>query len=55
LCQRDMCYFMSYDPRFKEPKKQVHLVEVKADKERQDLILNKIELAHAQKEAWLLL
>jgi hypothetical protein len=55
LCQRDMCYFMSFDPRFKDVNKQVHLIEVKADKDRQQQILDKIELAHAQKEAWLLI
>jgi hypothetical protein len=55
LCQRDMCYFMSFDPRFKDVNKQVHLIEVKADKDRQQQILEKIELAHTQKEAWLLL
>jgi hypothetical protein len=55
LCQKDTCLFMSFDPRYKEAKKQVHIVEVKADKIRQHQILGKIELAHEQKEAWLLL
>jgi hypothetical protein len=46
LCQREKCIFLSYDPRFKEASEQIHVVEVLANKERQQEILQKIELAH---------
>lgn len=49
LCQREKCIFLSYDPRFKEVSQQLHVVEVLADKTRQQEILQKIEYAHALK------
>jgi hypothetical protein len=49
LCQREKCIFLSYDPRFKEVSEQIHVVEVLANKERQQEILYKIEFAHALK------
>ena len=50
LCKKEMCVFMSFDPRFKEVNEQVHVVEVLADKVRQQAILEKIEHAHHYKE-----
>lgn len=49
LCQRDKCIFLSYDPRFKDVSEQIHVVEVLADKARQQEILQKIEYAYALK------
>lgn len=53
LCKKDMCLFMSFDPRYKDKNKQHHIIEVKADKARQQEILEKIELAHERKEFWM--
>lgn len=50
LCQKEMCVFMSFDPRYKEVNEQVHVVEVMADKVRQQAILDKIEHAYQYKE-----
>lgn len=50
LCQKDKCYFLSYDPRFKDTSKQLHLVEVLKNNERCQQILTKIEQAHIYKQ-----
>lgn len=46
LCNAKSCYFMSYDPRFKDSKRSVHIVELLRDSERIQQILNKVEIAH---------
>lgn len=46
LCGSDSCLFMSYDPRFKDPKRSVHIIEIERNQERIDQILNKVEIAH---------
>lgn len=46
LCEADSCYFMSYDPRFKDPKRSVHIIEIERNQERIDQILNKVDIAH---------
>jgi hypothetical protein len=48
LTDSEMCYFYSFDPRFKG-KLQNHKIEIKRDQERIDLIIKKIELAHELK------
>ena len=46
LCDADVCYFASYDPRFKKRDKQFKVWEIKANKERQQFLLDKIDVAH---------
>lgn len=46
LCNAQSCYFMSYDPRFKDAERSVHIVELLRDSERIQQILNKVEIAH---------
>lgn len=52
LCERDKCYFMSFDPRFKNKDKSlnynraIHVVEVARDEERIKSILDKVEIAY---------
>jgi hypothetical protein len=45
LSERTTCYFMSFDPRFSDDRRQVHLIEVKRDQDRINQILNKVSLA----------
>ena len=52
LCERDKCFFMSFDPRFKNKDKSlnynraIHVVEVSRDEERIKSILDKVEIAY---------
>lgn len=46
LCERESCYFMSYDPRFKNESRSTHIIEIKRDEERINAIINKAEIAH---------
>ena len=46
LCDSDSCYFMSYDPRFKDSKRSYHIIEIERNQERIDQILAKVEIAH---------
>lgn len=46
LCEAESCYFMSYDPRFKDAERSVHIIELERNQERIDQILNKVEIAH---------
>ncbi len=45
LCERDKCYFLSFDPRFKIESRQIHLLEIERNQERIDAILEKVEIA----------
>ena len=45
LSQRTTCYFMSFDPRFSDENRQVHLINVKRDQDRINQILNKVSIA----------
>ena len=45
LCERDKCYFLSYDPRFKIESRQIHLLEIERNQERINAILEKVEIA----------
>jgi hypothetical protein len=45
LGERDKCYFLSYDPRFKIESRQIHLLEIERNQERIDSILEKVEIA----------
>lgn len=49
LTGKSKAYFMSYDPRYKNEKLQYHIVEVMADSERQEKIIEKIKLANEVK------
>jgi hypothetical protein len=53
LAERDKGYFFSFDPRFKTEKLQHHTIEIKADKERQNAIYNKVLLCEKQKQEYL--
>ena len=46
LCNAQSCYFMSYDPRFKDAERSVHIIEIERNQERIDQILSKVEIAH---------
>ena len=46
LCNAQSCYFMSYDPRFKDAERSVHIIELERNQERIDQILSKVEIAH---------
>ena len=46
LCNAKSCYFMSYDPRFKDAERSVHIIEIERNQERIDQILNKVEIGH---------
>ena len=46
LCEAESCYFMSYDPRFKDAERSVHIIEIERNQERIDQILSKVEIAH---------
>lgn len=48
LTQTEMCYFMSFDPRFKDEQRQIHLIEIKRDQDRINQIINKVNLAFAE-------
>lgn len=48
LAQRNKGYFVSFDPRFKDYKKQFFILEIEADKEFQSKILNKVEPAYKE-------
>ena len=53
LCQKEFAHFFSFDPRFKKHSTQSHRIIIAADKQRQDKILRKIELAHEMKTTFL--
>jgi hypothetical protein len=46
FAKADSCYFMSYDPRFKDSKRSYHIIEIERNQERIDQILAKVEIAH---------
>ena len=46
LCNAQSCYFMSYDPRFKDAERSVHIIEIERNQERIDQILSKVEIGH---------
>lgn len=46
LCNAESCYFMSYDPRFKDENRSIHIIEIARDNERIGQILNKVEIGH---------
>lgn len=45
LAGRELCYFMSFDPRFNDENRQVHLIEIKRDQDRINKIIDKVHLA----------
>lgn len=45
MADRNLCYFMSFDPRFNDDNRQVHLIEVKRNQDRINQILNKVSIA----------
>jgi hypothetical protein len=47
LTNSDKCYFVSYDPRFKNKAHQRFVLEIPANRERQQQIQRKVDLAHA--------
>ena len=49
LTNRNRCLFVSFDPRFKNTKHQLFILEIPANKEFQEKIIKKIELAEAKK------
>lgn len=53
LCERELCYFFSFDPRFKNKDLQYHTIEVKADKKRQNEIYKKAWICEEKKQQYL--
>jgi len=53
LCERPLCYFFSFDPRFKRKELQHHTIEIKADHVRQNQIYNKALICEAKKKEFL--
>jgi len=53
LCERPLCYFFSFDPRFKTAELQHHTIEVKADTKRQNEIYRKTKICAVKKQEFL--
>jgi len=47
--ERELCYFVTYDPRMKEDKHKMVTIEIKADKEYHDLVRGQIVKATQEK------
>lgn len=47
--ERDLCHFVTFDPRMKENKHKMRHIEIKADKEFHDLVRNQIAKATEEK------
>lgn len=47
--ERDLCYFCTWDPRMKDDKHKLTMIEIKADAEYHDLIRKQIERAVKEK------
>jgi hypothetical protein len=45
LCDADKCFFLSYDPRFKDVNVSIHLIEIERNQERINAIIDKSKLA----------
>lgn len=54
LCERPLCYFISYDPRYKRKKLRLFVLEVPQDIELQEKMVNKVKLAREYMDALLI-
>jgi len=45
LCDADKCFFLSYDPRFKDVNVSIHLIEIERNQDRINAIIDKSKLA----------
>lgn len=45
FCEKKKCYFVSYDPRYKDEHLQIKVIEIQADIDYQNLIVKKIAKA----------
>lgn len=53
LCERPLCYFFSFDPRFKRKELQHVTIEIKADAKRQNEIYKKALVCEKKKQEFL--
>lgn len=49
LAKKSLCYFISFDPRFKNKELQLKVIEIHADVEFQAYMLRRVQIAHEKK------